>query len=369
VDDRDSLGNDTFTVLLDWPSDKPKPRVGLLQDCGPFPQWTKYCRFLDTNAIPFALYDIHARDWRARAGRYDVIIGLDSCELSGLNEIRRKFYVLEHHMHRRCYPRYDDILLYEDKILESYLADTYGLPFARTYIYNCEKEALAAAEEFSYPIVSKVVPGSGSVGVELVTSPSRCRAIIRKAFSPGGRQTHDPCAPQKDYVYLQEYIPNDGFDIRVIVVGNKMFGFYRKVPAGEFRASGMSLEEHRELPSQALRIAEKAYRAIKSPVLAVDMLRSPEGEYRIIEMSPQSRICTCEELQVQGVPGYYTAEGNSYSFQPGRVWIQELALQEFFSREYGIPQGDLRRAGETGVPGRWDSLPDGQRRVAVEKRR
>jgi hypothetical protein len=65
-----------------------------------------------------------------------------------------------------------------------------------------------------------------------------------------------------------------------------------------------------------------------------------EGEYRIIEISPLCRIDTCEELKVQGIPGYYVMQGDSYSFQPGRLWVPELALKEFFSREYGIPPDD-----------------------------
>ena len=59
---------------------------------------------------------------------------------------------------------------------------------------------------------------------------------------------------QKNLVCFQEFIPNDGYDIRVIVVGNQIFGFYRKVPQGDFRASGMNIEEMRELPVEAMKI-------------------------------------------------------------------------------------------------------------------
>jgi hypothetical protein len=340
VDDRGWIGKDASPVFLHWPPDTPKPKVGVIQDYGEAPRWTKYCRFLEANAIPYALYDIHARDWRTEAGKYDVIVGVDSCELSGLDELRKKYYVLERHMHRKCYPRYEDVLLYEDKILEFYLSDTYGLPLVPTYVYHCREEALAAAEIFAYPIVSKVVPGSGSVGVQLVKNRSQCRAIIRRVFSPRGRGTHNPYAAQKDYLYFQDYVPNDGYDVRVIVVGNRMSGYYRRVPSGDFRASGMNLVQERELPEQALRIARRVYEILKSPMVVVDMLKSLEGEYRIIEISPLCRIDTCGELKVQGIPGYYVVRGDSYSFQPGRLWVPELALKEFFAREYGIPQDD-----------------------------
>src|SRR5690606_11870600 len=43
---------------------------------------------------------------------------------------------------------------------------------------------------------------------------------------------------ERGYVYLQEFIPNDGYDIKVAVVGDKLSYFCRSVRKGEFRASG-----------------------------------------------------------------------------------------------------------------------------------
>ncbi len=335
TDDRDSLDRGVPVVLMDWPQGLPKPRVGLIRDCGVHPHWTKYRRLLEANGISFVIYDIHALGWREEAGRYDVIVGASSCEPSRLQEMRRKYYILQSHMRKKCCPSYEDMLLYEDKMLESYLSEVHGLPFARTHIFTRKQEALAAADGFTYPIVSKVVPGSGSVGVELIKSRSRCRAVIERAFSPPGRWTHYPYAAQKDYVYFQDYVPNDGHDLRVIVVGCRMIGYYRKVPNGDFRASGMGLEEAREVPLEALRIARRAYEAVKSPMLAVDMVKNHDGEYHIIEMSPVCGVDTPDECGVRGVPGFYVVDGDSYSFQEGRLWVQELALKEFFCREYG----------------------------------
>ena len=335
VDDRDQITADAPPVLIEWPPSTCKPTVGVIQDYGDAPRWTKYCRFLEANAIPHHIYDIHARDWCSAAAAFDVIVGVDSCELFSLDEIRRKYYVLERHLHKKCYPRYEHVLLYEDKLLEAYLSQVYGLAFVRTYIYTCRREALAAAAELTYPLVSKRVPGAGSLGVELVRNYSQCRSIIQEAFSPCGRRTHWPYATQKGYVYFQDYVPNDGYDLRVIVVGTRMFGYYRKVPKGEFRASGMGLVEKRALPAEALRIAERVYGVLQSPMLVVDMLKDLEGQYHIIEISPFCKIETPEQLHVRGIPGYYVARGGSYVFEEGRFWVHELALKEFFGREYG----------------------------------
>ena len=43
---------------------------------------------------------------------------------------------------------------------------------------------------------------------------------------------------ERGYVYLQEFVPNDGYDMKVVVVGDKLSGFYRPVRTHDFRASG-----------------------------------------------------------------------------------------------------------------------------------
>ena len=227
------------------------------------------------------------------------------------------------------------IFLYENKSLEAYVSSLYDIPFAKTYISHSKKDALSLIESLKYPVVSKVNPSSGSIGVELVRTPKRARKIVREAFSKNGRKVHVPYFRQKNYVYFQAFVPNDGYDIRVMVVGNWAFGYYRKVPRGDFRASGMDLVEKRELPEAAVRTAWKANQYIRSPLLVVDMVRGLDGEYAIVEFSPTCLMETPEQLIVRGVPGVYVIEDDGeINFQQGRYWVDELALREFMLREY-----------------------------------
>lgn len=334
VDDREHIDNGVPPVLLDWPSSITKPRVGIIQDTGVSPRWTKYRRFLETNGFPFGIYNFHSAGWLDQARDYDAIVGIGSCEPHQLEEIRRKHHILETQLQKKCYPSYRDVVFYEDKILEAYVSDVHGLPFIPTHVFHREDEALQAADTLTYPLVSKVVPCSGSVGVELIKTPSQAKRLIRKAFCHRGRLTHIPYRAQKDYVYFQDYVPNDGYDIRIITVGNKVFGYYRKAPQGDFRASGMGMVEKRELPAEAIEIARHAYAIVQSPMLVVDLLRSTEGQYLIIEMSPICRVDTPEQLHVDGKPGCYVVNDGSYTFEEGRVWVHELALKEFFECAY-----------------------------------
>jgi glutathione synthase/RimK-type ligase-like ATP-grasp enzyme len=331
---------DAEVVTIDWPTTIEKPRIGVVQDFGKYPRWIQYCRFLDSNSFEYDIYDVHSRDWIEDADKYDVIVGFPDSTPFQLREMRRKYQILETHLGKICYPSTKHIMLYEDKILEAYLAEVFDIPFAKTYVSYDESDAMHLIETLSYPVVSKIVPSSGSVGMELVRTKKHARKIVRQAFSGTGRKTHMVYLRQKNYVYFQDYVPNDGYDIRVIVIANWAFGYYRKVLPGDFRASGMDLEERRALPVAAMRIAREINRSIRSPMLVVDMVHGLDGEYYVIEFSPTCLIDDAEQLQVNGVPGVYVfddADNESFRFEEGRYWLHELALRNFLLKGY-LPQ-------------------------------
>jgi glutathione synthase/RimK-type ligase-like ATP-grasp enzyme len=334
VDDRAWMA-EAEVVKIDWPARIRKPSVGIVRDFEECPRWTKYRRFLENNAFAHGLYDVHAHDWMDKAAPFDIVVGFVTSDAWRLQEMHRKYHVLEKFMGKACYPSADHALLYEDKILEACVSKLGGIPFVKTWISHEKADALRLAGSLNCPLVCKVVPSSGSLGTTLVTSRRQCVKIIEQAFSRTGRKTHSLQLRQKDYVYFQEYVPNDGYDLRVIVVGDRAFGYYRKAPPGDFRASGMKLVEKRALPEDAVRVAHRANAFIRSPMLVVDMLRGTDGRYHVIEFSPNCAMETPEQLHVNGVPGAYRVAGDgAVRFEECRYWVHELALREFLLRDY-----------------------------------
>jgi glutathione synthase/RimK-type ligase-like ATP-grasp enzyme len=177
-------------------------------------------------------------------------------------------------------------------------------------------------------------PGSGSLGVEMVRDRVQARKIVQQAFSISGRATHSLYFRQKNYIYFQDYIENDGYDIRVLIIGNWAFGYYRRVPDGDFRASGMNIIEKRDLPEEAIRIALKANQIIKSPMLVVDLVHGVDGKYTIIEFSPICQVEKPAQLAINDIPGAYIIEDQSIHFIEGKFWVHELALREFLQTNY-----------------------------------
>lgn len=335
VDDRETLGA-AGPVTLTWPDMTPRPTVGIVRDPGAHPRWTKYRRLLENNTIPFGFLELDRSDWLDRARDFDVVVGVPSCEPHSVEMIRRKYEILEEHVGIQCYPSAAHVRLYEDKMLEAWICHVHGLPFAPVHISSDRTDALRMVRDLPYPVVSKQVPSSGSVGVEIVRDERRARHIVKRAFSPRGRPTHLPSLRQKNSVYFQEYIPHDGLDLRVVVVGNLAQGFYRRSLPGDFRASGMGLYEFRDLPVDAIRLAHAVNDVVRSPLLAVDMVRAPDGSLRIVEFSPISGLDpTPDDAVVDGVPGIYRLDSDGVPrFAPGRHWAAELALRQFLLDEY-----------------------------------
>ncbi len=337
LDDRASIG-DAEVVQIDWPEDLPRPRVGIVQDYGNYPRWTKYCRFFDHNCFPYEIYNIHAHDWLEVAQRFDVIVGVPSNEFNYLHEIRRKYFALATFYEKFCYPSVEHLTLYEDKSVEAFLAEKAGIPFVKTYVSNDKTDALQIIRTLKYPVVCKNESSSGSVGVELIRNLRQAEKVVNKAFSIRGKSTHLLYLRQKDYIYFQEFVPNDGFDVRAIVVGNWGFGYYRRNLEGDFRASGMNQVELRGLPEEPLRIAWEANKILKSPVLVMDMLHGLDGKYHVIEYSPLCEVNTPVQLKVDGESGVYIREEDGkIRFEKARYWLHELALKQFFVADY-LPQ-------------------------------
>ena len=330
--DDSHLAEVTTPVPLNWPADLPKPRVGLVKDVLGPPYWTRFERFLKYNNLPYEFYNVHRSDWLEQAGQFDVIIWRVISFPAQLEEARRKIYLLEKELGKFCFPSHDALLLYEDKIMQYERLRLHDLPVIETFIPHSHEEAITTADQLAYPLVSKVTTGSGSIGVELVQTARRAKAIIRDAFSYPGRWNSWPYLRQKDYVYFQKFQPNEGYDLRLVVAGKHVVGYYRDTPPGDFRASGMDLLRIDAVPEEAMRLAVEVARKLGLILTAVDLLRDPETQsWHIVEIA--TFTVAHVTLFKKGYPGSFQMdETGAFHFQPNYYWAQEMALELFFER-------------------------------------
>jgi glutathione synthase/RimK-type ligase-like ATP-grasp enzyme len=332
---------DAEHVVLDWPEDVRKPHVGLVRDVDIYPYWTKYRRFLQANDIPFEIYDIHRSSWLRDAQRFDMVVWAPMSYPHELEECRRKFHLLENTLGVLCYPSFAEAQLYEDKITQYELLRYHDLPVIDTFVSHSEAEAIEHLATCDYPAVWKITAGSGSLGVELLRTRRTAERWVRRVFGFAGRRTYWPYVGQKNYVYLQRFVPDASYDLRVIVVGSMAFGYRRGVPAGEFRASGMNLMHWGSLPPAAMHLALRVAQALDLPCVAVDMLADATGDaLRIIEVSSFPQMETPAQLRLGDVPGAYVFDGPGEDprFVPMRVWVQELTLKFVLETHWLTPR-------------------------------
>jgi len=161
----------------------------------------------------------------------------------------------------------------ESKILTTFLLREAGLPVPRTAVTQDGDEAKRIAAEFG-TFVLKPLYGSYGIGIELIT-PETSPEVLMEFMQHHG------------VAYMQEYIPNEGRDIRAFVVGDDIpAAMYRIAPDGQWKTNvhqGARCQpcdltaEMREICVEAARIAGLDY-------TGVDIIEGPDGPV-VIELN------------------------------------------------------------------------------------
>ena len=232
-------------------------------------------------------------------------------------------------MNKHCFPSYHEVWQYENKNRANFLYQVYNLPTIPTKVTNSKAEANELINMANYPFITKTTIGAGSTGVSKISSKTEASRLVNKIFSDNGLKTQYKYQNQKDYFYVQEFIDDATFDLRIMLVGDMAFGYYRYPDKGDFKASGSGNYEKKAIPFEALNLAVDVRNKLKSRQMGVDLLYSEKTkQYYIIETSLFNQIDTPEQLVIDGVAGYYDIfDMKNVQFKEGKFWIQELLLR------------------------------------------
>ena len=222
----------------------------------------------------------------------------------------------------KVFPNFNTTWHFNDKAGQKYLLEAIDAPLVPSYVFYTKKEAMNWIKETDFPKVFKLRSGAGSGNVRLVRTKSQAKKITRKAFANGFpqlnrieyfkdnlrrfRQGKDKLglikgivrvlisskysrmlSKEKGYVYFQDFIPNNSFDIRVVVIGNKAFALKRLVRKGDFRASGGGsiIYDKNQIDIRCVKIAFEVNEKIKSQSIAYDFVFDKDNNPLIVEIS------------------------------------------------------------------------------------
>ena len=246
---------------------------------------------------------------------------------------------------------------FDDKIAQKYLLEAIGAPLVPTYVFYDLQEALGWIDRASFPKVFKLRRGAGSSNVKLAHSVAEARALAERAFSSGFspvshygqdalkryrvakrrgdllnvvkrlprvlatiKGNRKMMGREKGYIYFQDFIPDNQFDTRVTVIGDRAFAYTRNVRPGDFRASGSGdvVYDMGRINPKCVEVAFDVTQKIGSQSMAFDFVLGEQQQPLILEIS----YCYLSNL-VNSCPGYWDRRLN---WHEGHVWPQDAIL-------------------------------------------
>jgi len=338
-------------------------KIGIHHRAGSYSErWIEYCQ---EHQIDFKI--VNAYD-------SDIVGQLEDCEIFMWHFVQHNYkdmlfakqllFSLEE-AGKFVFPDFYTSWHFDDKLGQKYLFEAMKIKLAPAYAFYTKKEAMEWINYTNFPKVFKLRGGAGSANVMLAGDKREAARLIRKSFGQGWRffsgwryfkeqwnffrnrkvpfvkvlkgfarifilpEAGRMLPIHKGYVYFQEFIPNDGFDYRVEICGDKAIAMVRYVRKGDFRASGGHNDHFdkelisKDVISFAFDVAVK----LRLQACALDIVRNREsGELFLIENSYCYGVDSDEFDH-----GYWDKNGDFHD-EPfnGLDWMVEKAISLAF---------------------------------------
>lgn len=161
-----------------------------------------------------------------------------------------------------------------DKYLTLQRLRVSGLPIPRTVVCQTVAEAVAAAEQLGREVVLKPIFGSEGRGLERPRTLSELQSIAA-AWVAAGR-----------VVYLQELIPHAGWDLRLLVIGDRIWAMRRSNPHDwRTNASRGATVTAWQATLDEQRLALRAAAAVGASLAGVDLVYDRGGHPYVLEVN------------------------------------------------------------------------------------
>lgn len=155
-----------------------------------------------------------------------------------------------------------------NKFFSFYLFKLAHLPIPRTAITSELDVALNAIEKFGI-VVIKPIFGSQGKGI-----------LKLESLHPNLKPTLTELLKERDVLYLQQFVPNPGRDIRVFVVGDEAVGAIYRISQGDSFISNLSqggTPVKCELTAEMRELAVRTTKAVGADFAGVDLIEGEKG--------------------------------------------------------------------------------------------
>lgn len=262
----------------------------------------------------------------------------------------------------KVFPDIDTVWHFDDKLGQKYLMEAIKGPYVKSYVFYSKREAYDWIEKTTFPKVFKLRGGASGVNVIKADSKRQARKLVKKSFGKGFRhinkwvrikdriylfnrdknihtfrgilsgilrffvptEVERLSSQEKGYVLFQDFIANNTFDTRLIVVGNRCFGTRRYCRPDDFRASGSGLYDNSPeiFDEQCVKLAFEIADKIKAQSIAYDFLW--DGDKPVIcEIS----YIYCRDI-IENCDGYWNKDLN---WVESEVNAEKFIVQDFIN--------------------------------------
>ena len=298
--------------------------------------WIEYCK---KHNIQYKIVDAYANDIIEQLTDCDAFMWhFHQEDYKSVLFAKHLIYSLMH----TCITIYPDIntcMYFDDKLGQKYLFEAASIQSVPTYIFYKRQDALNWIKETTFPKVFKLRTGASAANVRLVKNERQARRLVNNAFRSGFEQYNrmngfkerfvqfkkGKCSllgvikgfirifistefskmhpNELGYVYFQDFIPNNNFDIRVLIIGNRAVAKKRINRRNDFRASGSGelIFDKEQIDIKAIETAFIINQKLRMQSVAFDFLNDKDGIPILTEVS----YC-CGIESNKDFPGYWT---------------------------------------------------------------
>jgi RimK family alpha-L-glutamate ligase len=161
-----------------------------------------------------------------------------------------------------------------DKYLTTARLARAGLRSPRTIVCQSADEAIAAFHELGGDVVLKPLFGSEGRGIARLNDDALALRAFRMLAQLGA------------VLYLQEFIPHEGYDCRLLLVGDDIFAMQR-ASTTDWRTNvsrGATTAAFHPTP-ELCDLARRAAAAVGAPLAGVDLLPGRDGQWYVLEVN------------------------------------------------------------------------------------
>lgn len=298
-------------------------KIAIQQGKGSFTKgWIEYC---NNNGIDYKIVDAYKNDIISQISDCDAFMWHFHHSDYRDMQFAKSLIMSVEASGKATFPNSTTCWHFDDKVAQKYLLEAIGAPIVPTYVFYTKSEAMKWAETTTFPKVFKLKGGAGASNVKLARTKTDAIKLINQAFGKGFKQyrtseqvkeayrkyklgkatLRDVLRPvyysilkkhpnefdhyqgkEIGYAYFQEFIPNNTFDIRVCVVGDKAFALKRMTRDGDFRASGSGniIYKKEEIDVRCIRTSFEVNKKLRMQSVAFDYVFDENNNPQIVEI-------------------------------------------------------------------------------------